>query len=92
MTVKELYTKTFDEAVEELSQENENITSAESLKDYIKTVIDGDYLFLAAHLLKAMHDSPADYYGYDYCMGTLETPTPLKELSDLEDYCKEVLQ
>lgn len=92
MTIKELRTKTFNEAVEELSEENDQITTAETLKDYIKIAIDRDYLFLAVHLLSVMHKSPADYYGYDYCMGTLETPTPLKVLSDLEDYCEEEKQ
>lgn len=89
MTMKELYSKTFEEVIEELSEANENITSAISLKEYIKAIIDEDYLFLAIHLLNALWKSSADYYDYDYSMGTLETPTPLQSIADLENYCEE---
>ncbi len=89
MTMKELYSKTFEEVIEGLSEANENITSAISLKEYIKAIIDEDYLFLAIHLLNALWKSSADYYDYDYSMGTLETPTPLRSIADLENYCEE---
>ena len=44
-------------------------------------------LYLALHILEAIHSSPADYYDYDYSMGTLETPTALTLTFDLVDYC-----
>lgn len=43
-------------------------------------------LFLAIHILQALNDDTADYYDYDYCMGTLDTPTPIKTKEELEDY------
>ena len=69
MKVQELYTMTFNDACEKLSEQTDLITTYESLKDF------------------AIHSSPADYYDYDYSMGTLETPTALTLTFDLVDYC-----
>ena len=88
MTILELYQKGFNTAVIELSEQYDNITTYENLKEFIKSKIDDDSLYLAAHLTNALNACAyAEYYGYDYCMGTLETPTPLKDISDLEDFC-----
>lgn len=88
MTVLELYQKGFDDAVEELMQTHDDIATYETLKEFIKSKIDYDSLYLAAHLTNALNACAyAGYYNYDYSMGTLETPTPLKDISDLEDYC-----
>ncbi len=88
MTVLELYQKGFDAAIKELMEQREDISTYETLKDFIKSKIDEDNLIVAAHLITELKDCPyADYYGYDFCMGTLETPTPLKSIADLEDYC-----
>ena len=46
-------------------------------------------LFVAIHLLQAINENPSDFYDYDYCMGTLESPTPLILLKDLIDYCED---
>ena len=88
MTVLELHKKGFDIAIEELMQERDDISSYETLKEFIKSKIDDDNLIVAAHLLTELKECPyAEYYGYDYCMGTLEAPTPLKNISDLEEFC-----
>ncbi len=88
MTILELYQKGFNTAVIELSEQRDDITTYETLKEFIKSKIDDDSLYLAAHLTNALNTCAyAEYYGYDYCMGTLETPTPLKDISDLEDFC-----
>lgn len=88
MTVLELYQKGFNTAVIELSEINDDITTYETLKEFIKSKIDDDNLIVAAHLIKELNTCAyAEYYHYDYCMGTLETPTPLKDISDLEDFC-----
>ena len=88
MTILELYQKDFNTAVIELSEQYDDITDYETLKEFIKSKIDDDSLYLAAHLTNALNTCTyAEYYRYDYCMGTLETPTPLKDLSDLEDFC-----
>ncbi len=87
MTIAELHTKNFNDAAEELSAQCDCITTYETLKAFAKENIDKDNLFLSVHILKAIEDNPADYYDYDYCMGTLDTPSPLLNVSDLEDYC-----
>lgn len=88
MTVLELYRKGFDAAIQELMEQRDDISTYETLKDFIKSKIDEDNLIVAAHLITELKDCPyAEYYGYDFCMGTLETPTPLKNIADLEDYC-----
>ena len=83
MTVKELYSMTFNEACEKLYQESDLVTTYESLKEYAIKNINEERLFLAIHILEAIQQFPADYYDYDYCMGTLENPTPLVLLKDL---------
>lgn len=88
MTVLELYQKGFDDAVEELMQTHDDIATYETLKEFIKSKIDDDSLYLAAHLTNALNTCAyAEYYNYDYSMGTLETPIPLKDISDLEGFC-----
>jgi hypothetical protein len=87
MTIKELGTLTFHEAVEKLSEELDNITSVETLKEFAIAKIKDDHIFLALHVLEAINSNYADYYDYDYNMGTLESPTPLSCIEDLQDYC-----
>lgn len=88
MTILELYQKGFNTAINELSEQRDEITTYDELKEFIKSKIDDDSLLVAAHLTNALNTCDyAEYYSYDYCMGTLETPTPLKDISDLEDFC-----
>lgn len=80
---------TFEEAIEH-AYENSlmSITTEEILMDFAKSKIDDDNVFMALHVLNAIHNNPYDteYYQYDYDMGTLETPTPLTCKDDLEAY------
>ena len=87
MTKKELNTLTFDEAIEKLEEENDCITTYNILKEFAIDNINNDNLFIAIHILQAIQDE-SEYYNYDYNMGTLETPTPITSLEDLEDYCE----
>ena len=89
MTIKELHEMTFNRAAEALCEGDATITRYEDLKAFAKQKIDDDQLFLAIHILEAINKDPGDFYSYDYCMGTLETPTALLTISDLEDYCEE---
>ena len=89
MTIKELHSKNFNDAVEELAQIDDSITTYETLISFAKENIDNGNLFLSIHILKTLWEKPAEFYDYDYNMGTLETPTPLLLISDLEDYCEE---
>ena len=89
MTIRELHCKSFADAARELSESDNRITTYETLKEFAKENIDGDRLFLAIHILKAIWENTADYYDYDYCMGTLDTPSPLLVIQDLEEYCEQ---
>ncbi len=88
MTILELYQKGFNTAIEELMQTHNDITTYDTLKEFIKSKIEDDNLIVATHLTNELNSCAyAEYYSYDYSMGTLETPTPLKDISDLEYFC-----
>ena len=89
MTKLELKKMVFDDAVSQLLAEVDTITTYETLKEFAIAKINDGNLFLAIHILPAINRRTADFYDYDYCMGTLDTPTPLVLLDDLEDYCDE---
>ena len=86
MKKQELKKLSFEDAVEKLSSEKEQITTYETLKSFAIDNINNDNLFLAIHILQGINDEQADYYDYDYCMGTLEIPTPIKTKDDLVNY------
>ena len=58
MTILELYQKGFDAAVEELMQTHDDITTYETLKEFIKSKLDEDSLMVAAHLLNELNKCP----------------------------------
>ena len=88
MTIKELYSTTFEDAITTLCYESDYyITSIEIIKDCIKDLIDKDNFVWAEHLIVALNNTDAYYYDYDFSAGTFETPKPLTELEDLEEYC-----
>lgn len=87
MTKQELNNLTFEEAIEKLQEENNCITTYNTLKEFAIDNINNDNLFIAIHILQSIQDED-EYYNYDYNMGTLETPTPIKSLEDLEDFCE----
>ena len=88
MYLYELKHLTFHEAVEKLMEEKDQITTYESLKGFSKHHIGEDNLYLAVHILNAIHENYAEYYDYDYSMGTLDTATALRNVQDLQDYCE----
>ena len=91
MTKEELYDMGVEKAVEILHDEIGDITSYDALISYAKAKIDDDNIGLAIHILQAIYeDTSIDdtyYYKYDYSMGTLETPTPITSVEDLEEFC-----
>ena len=92
MTTNELYEAGFQDAITTLCYESDYyITSIEVIKDRIKDLIDKDNLVFAEHLLAAIVNSDAYYYEYDFSMGTLETPTPLTKIKDLEKFCDDCM-
>lgn len=88
MKVKDLKKLTFEEAIEKLEEENNCITTYCMLKEFAIDNINNDNLFIAIHILQALQEDEAEYYSYDYSMGTLERPTSIKSLEDIEDYCE----
>lgn len=88
MTIQELHDMNFNAAAGKLCDEHPDLTTYEALKEFAVHHINDDNLLLAIHILQAINDNPADFYHYDYCMGTLQTPSPLLTASDLEDFCE----
>ena len=80
--------ETLDDIVPALMDDGADITSYDDLKRFAIEKIESDELYLAEHVLKACLDV-ADYYGYDYSMGTLEKPTAIDGGEDLIDYVED---
>ena len=76
MTQQEFDSKSFEELMEMLNEESDDITTIDVLKDFIKEKIDSDDFHLAIYLLQAIWDDPnigdSEWYQYDYSMGTLQ--------------------
>lgn len=85
MTRAEFEAKSFEECMEQLNEEFDEITTLDHLKEFAKEKInDGDY-FLAIHIVEALQKgNDEDWWDYDYCMGVLDTPMPITEKEDVE--------
>jgi hypothetical protein len=87
MTKTEFNAMTLDELIDWAWENLNDITTEETLLEFVKTKITDGNNYLALHVLKAVYESGEaynDYYLYDYSMGTLETPTPITCKEDLE--------
>lgn len=88
MTREEFNTLSFDEVMEKLNEEFNQITTIDILKDYVKECIDDDNFNVAVHILNAIWNDPnpndSIWYDYDYSMGTLDTPTSINTKEDIE--------
>lgn len=87
MTKKEFNELSFDEVMQRLYNDGAgDITSIDILKDFIKEKIDNEDYYIAIPLLQAINeDTQGSYYwDYDYSMGTLDTPTPIRSKEDIE--------
>lgn len=86
MTKDQFNNLSFDDVMQQLNEENDTITTIDILKDFIKENIDNDNYYLALHILEAIAEDTNDtnYWNYDFCMGTLETPTPINSKEDVE--------
>lgn len=83
MTREDYNNKEFEEVMEQLDEERDDITTYERLKEYAKDKIDGDDLLVAIHILEALQNDSVDWYEYDYCMGTCQTPSGITEKEDI---------
>lgn len=75
------------EILMEWATENLNdVTDEETLKDFAIAALKDDNFGLALHIINAIYNNQynTEYYLYDYSMGTLETPTPITEKEDIE--------
>jgi hypothetical protein len=84
MTRAEFESKSFEEVMEQLSAERDEIWTYEQLKEVAKEQIDEDNLNVAAHISDALWNDTQDWYIYDYSMGTMETPCGITEKADVE--------
>ncbi len=84
MTRADFETKTFNELIEQLQEEDQDICSYDYLKDFAKHLIDEENIGFALHILNAIYTEPGDYFEYDCSMGTLQTPSGLTEKEDIE--------
>lgn len=77
---------TFDEVIGEAEASTDYIHDRQSLIDLAIYHIQHDDIYLARHILDAVDNDWANWYGYDADMGVLDTPTAIKSVEDLYDY------
>lgn len=80
----------FDEAIHSFYLENDDITNYDSLLQFAYDKLDNDEILFASHILDALieNDYWDGFWRYDYCMGTLEAPTPIRKIEDIEDFLR----
>lgn len=88
MTRAEFESKSFEEVMEQLNKEYDEVTTIDILKDFIKEKVDSEDFNLAIHLCTGIWNDPnwsdSDWYLYDYNMGTLDTPVCVSCKEDVE--------
>ena len=85
MKRSEFEEKSFESVMSQLNEEFDEITTLDNLKEFTKSKIDDGYYFLANHIIEALQNgNDEDWWDYDYCMGTLDTPIPLTGKTDVE--------
>lgn len=90
MTREELNNKSFDEAMEQLNEEWDDVHTYESMVDFVgHLLLNETDLYLAIHILEPMRDNLAEWYLYDFTMGTMETPRAITCREDLEEVIEE---
>lgn len=88
MTREEFESKDFNEAMEELYDQSNVLTTYEMLKECIIQQIQNDNNMWALHLLEAIYNSEgnSNWYYYDYTAGTTCTPVCLNNVEDVESF------
>lgn len=84
MKQAEFESKTFEEVMDQLDAERNDITTYDRLKSFAIYKINNDDFLVAISILEAINKDPADWYEYDFCMGTLQDPSPIKCKEDVE--------
>lgn len=75
----------FDQAILKLQEERDDIVNYEELKDFAIHEIANDYISVAADILDCM-DTNDDWYRYDRTLGLANSPVPLFDIEDVEEY------
>ena len=82
----------FEEAMRNLDEEQNEVTTYDLLKEFAKTKLDEGELHLACHILQALIDAEnscgewSDYFCYDYTAGTCDTPKMLSTIDDVAEH------
>lgn len=84
MTRSEFEEKSFEDVMSQLDEERDDITTYERLKEFAIYKIENDDFLVAIHILDAINKDSAEWYDYDYCMGTLDTPISITKKEDIE--------
>lgn len=87
MTREKFNSMTFDDLMEWANENLDDITDEEILKEFAMDKLQDDDFGMALHIINAIYENPYDteWYRYDYCMGTLQTPSPITDKEDIED-------
>lgn len=79
MTRKEFESKSFEEVMEQLNEECDDVTTIDILKDFIKRKVDSEDFYLVIHLCDAIWNDPdssnSDWYIIDECDDEEGNPT-----------------
>lgn len=89
MTREEFNNKSFDDVIEQLNEEWDDVHTYESMIAFVGHLLYEDNLNLIIHILETMRDNPAEWYLYDFTMGTMETPKAITCKEDLIDLIEE---
>lgn len=88
MTREEFKFKTFDELIQQLNEERNDINDRETLKNIAKHFIDEDDMYLTKHIVDGL-DNYAEWYWYDVSMGTLDEIVALRSKGDLVNFIED---
>lgn len=89
ITVKDYNEKSFDDLMEQLNEEMDDIHTYEDMKDFAKYQIENDNLYFALHVLNGINNNPAEWYLYDYTMGTMASVMSITCKEDIEHLIEE---
>lgn len=84
----EFESKSFNEVMEQLEEEFDDVTTIDILKDFVKNCVDKDDFAMVLHICNAIFNdtnpSESDWYLYDYTMGTYDEPVSVSCKEDVE--------
>ena len=75
-----------------LTEELDDLYSLYEMKNMMISAIEDDEFYTANHLVETVNSEPiADYYSYDFSMGTFENPEPVYNLNKLFEFFEDKL-